>query len=319
MKIFVTGSSGFVGSQLLLKLASLYDSSVYGVVRKNDFPVPQSVEKIEIQSLNDIGLFRNLGELDAVIHLAGKTSSGKIVSSAEKEEMKAVNVGGTLNLARQAAEHGVKRFVFLSTVKVNGGQTQKGQPFVEINLPQPEDAYGRSKLEAEEGLNEISLKTGLEVVVIRSPLVYGPGVKGNFVSLMRLVEIGFPFPLGGIDNKRSLVGLQNLIDFIVTCVEHPAAANQTFFVSDGNDLSTSELLKLVAKAMGRPSRMFSVSSHFLKVVGKLFGKKAISQRLFGSLQVDINKARCLLGWRPKVSVEKELARCIKKNVKEKGV
>jgi nucleoside-diphosphate-sugar epimerase len=195
---------------------------------------------------------------------------------------------------------------------VNGEQTQKDQPFTEADQPQPEDSYGRSKWEAEEGLIKISQKTGMEVVIIRPPLVYGPGVKGNFDSLMRLVATGLPLPLGNINNKRSLVGLENLIDFIMTCIEHPAAANQAFFVSDGNDLSTSELLRVIAKAMGKPSRMLPVPLSLLEAGANLFGKKSISQRLLGSLQVDISKARSLLGWKPATSVERELERCVKK-------
>ena len=312
LKIFVTGASGFVGSKLVHKLAYIDNFSIYGAVHRNNLTVSQSVEAIEIQSLNNVGLFKDLGKIDAVIHLAAKTSGGKQASFIEKSRMKEINVDGTLNLARQAAEHGVKRFVFLSTVKVNGEQTRRGEPFAEEDLPQPEDSYSRSKWEAEEGLIEISQKTGMEVVIIRPPLVYGPGVKGNFASLMRLVATGLPLPLGRIDNKRSLIGLENLVDFIITCVVHPAAANQTFFVSDGNDLSTSELLMLIVKVMGKPSRMLPVPSGLLEAGASLFWKKNISQRLFGSLQVDISKARSLLGWRPATSVEGELVRCVKK-------
>jgi nucleoside-diphosphate-sugar epimerase len=312
VKIFITGASGFVGAQLISKLSSIDSVYIYGAVHRNNLAVFRSVEEVAIQSLNDAGLFGRLGKIDAVIHLAAKTSRGERASFAEKEGMKKINVDATLNFARQAAEHGVKRFVFLSSVKVNGEETQRGQPFTEADPPQPEDFYGRSKWEAEEGLIEICHKTGMEVVIIRSPLVYGSNVKGNFASLMRLVATGLPLPLGGIDNKRSLVGLENLVDFIMTCIEHPAAANQTFFVSDGNDLSTSQLLMLVAKAMGKPSRMLPVPAGLLKAGANLFGKKDISQRLLGSLQVDISKARSLLGWRPAASVEEELARCVKK-------
>ena len=235
----------------------------------------------------------------------------------KKKRMKEVNVDGTLSLAQQAAEHGVKRFIFLSTVKVNGEQTQIDHPFTEVDPPQPTDSYGRSKLEAEKGLIEISRKTGMEFVIIRAPLVYGPGVKGNFDSLMRLVATGLPLPLGRINNKRSMVGLENLIDFIMTCIEHPAAANQTFFVSDGNDLSTSELLILIAKAMGKTLLMLPVPSSLLETGANLFQKKNLSQRLLGSFQVDISKASSLLGWTPAISVKAELASCVRKNLLKK--
>lgn len=310
-RIFITGTSGFIGSQLVHKLESMGSYYIYGAVHRKNLAVFHSVEEIAVQSLNKAGIFRGLGEIAAVIHLAAKTSGGERASFGEKEGMKEINVDGTLNVARQAAEHGVKRFVCLSSVKVNGEQTQRGRPFTEADSPRPEDFYGKSKWEAEERLIEISQQTGMEFVIIRSPLVYGPGVKGNFNSLMRLVATGLPLPLGKIDNKRSLVGLGNLIDFITICVEHPLAANQIFFVSDGHDLSTSELLTRLAKAMGKPSRMLPVPVCWLETGADLFGKKNISQSLLGSLQVDICKARNLLSWRPVISVERELARCVK--------
>lgn len=252
MNIFVTGASGFIGSHLVHKLSFIEGFSVIGVVHQQKLDHPQSIVAVEIQNLNNSGLFEKLSEINIVIHLAAKTYDSGRTSLAGKEKIKKINIDGTLNLARQAAEHGVRRFIFVSTVKVNGEQTLPHHPFTEVDVPQPENSYSLSKWEAEKGLNKIMQNTGMEVTIIRPPLVYGPGVKGNFDRLMRLVATGLPLPLGSIDNKRSLVGLGNLVDFIVTCVVHPAAANQTFFVSDGNDLSTSELLMLVAKAMENP-------------------------------------------------------------------
>jgi lipopolysaccharide/colanic/teichoic acid biosynthesis glycosyltransferase/dTDP-4-dehydrorhamnose reductase len=309
----VTGASGFIGSHLVHKLSFIEEFSVTGVVHRQKLDHPKSIVTVKIQNLNKSGLFEKLSEINIVIHLAAKTYDSGRTSLAGKEGIEKINVDATLNLARQAAEHDVNRFIFVSTVKVNGEQTLPNHPFTEYDVPQPENSYSLSKWEAEKGLNKIAQETGMEVVIIRPPLVYGPGVKGNFASLMRLVATGLPLPLGGIDNKRSLVGLENLVDFIVTCIEHPAAANQTFFVSDGNDLSSSEVLMLLAKAMGKPSRILPVPSSLLEAGANLFGKKGISQRLLGSLQVDISKARSLLGWRPAASVEEELARCVKKN------
>ena len=191
-------------------------------------------------------------------------------------EYRRVNVDGTLNFARQAVAAGVKRFIFISSIKVNGEQTALGQPFTADDTPAPDDAYGISKLEAELGLQQLASETGLEVVIIRPPLVYGPGVKGNFASMIKLVSKGLPLPLGAINNQRSLVALDNLVDLIITCIDHPAAANQVFLAGDGQDLSTTELLKGVAQVMGVPSRLIPVPASLLLLGATLLGKKAMA-------------------------------------------
>lgn len=224
-------------------------------------------------------------------------------------EYRKVNVEGTLNLARQAAEAGVRRFIFISSIKVNGEQTLPVQPFTSDDMPAPEDAYGISKLEAEMGLKALAEETGMELVIIRPPLVYGPGVKGNFASMIKLVDKGLPLPLGAVHNKRSLVALDNLVDLIITCIDHPAAANEIFLAGDGDDLSTTELLRGVGKAMNKPARLIPVPAGMLMFGAALLGKRAVAQRVLGSLQVDISKARNLLGWEPPLSVEEGLRRC----------
>ena len=248
---------------------------------------------------------------DVVIHTAARAHIMKDLSSTPLVEYRKVNVKGTLNLARQAAEFGVRRFVFISSIKVNGERTPKNQPFVPEDTPAPKDAYGISKMEAEQGLQALAADTGMEVVIIRPPLIYGPRVKGNFASLMQLVEKGLPLPLGAIYNKRSMIALDNLVDLIITCVDHPAAANQLFLAGDGQDVSTTELLQGLAKAMGKPSRLVPVPAGLLMFGAAILGKKAMAQRLLGSLQVDISKARNVLGWQPPLSVEEGLnAACL---------
>jgi nucleoside-diphosphate-sugar epimerase len=227
-------------------------------------------------------------------------------SSDPLAEFRKVNVEGTLNLARQAAEAGVRRFIFISSIKVNGEGTPLGSPYRADAQPQPADSYGISKMEAEQGLRALAAETGMEVVIIRPTLVYGPGVKANFLSMMRWLHKGVPLPFGAIHNQRSLVALDNLVDLIVTCIDHPAAANQTFLVSDGEDLSTTELLRRMATALGKPARLLPVPSWLLEAGASILGKKALSQRLCGSLQVDISKTRELLGWTPPLSVDAAL-------------
>jgi nucleoside-diphosphate-sugar epimerase len=222
-------------------------------------------------------------------------------------EYRSVNVLGTLNLARQAAQAGVRRFIFLSSIKVNGDRTQLGFPFAPDQMSAPVDPYGVSKHEAEMGLRTLSKETGMEVVIIRSPLVYGPGVKANFLSIMNWLWRGIPLPLGGITkNRRSFIFLDNLVDMIITCITHPAAANQTFLVSDDEDLSTAELLNRMALALGRPAKLIRVSVALITLGAKLLGRADIAQRLCGSLQVDIKKTKDLLGWSPPVGVDEGL-------------
>jgi nucleoside-diphosphate-sugar epimerase len=221
-----------------------------------------------------------------------------------------VNVEGTRYLAEQAASYGIKRFIYISSIKVNGEGTNE-QPFKADDIPAPEDAYGISKWEAEQVLQKIACNSKLEIVIIRPPLVYGPEVQANFLKLMKLVKSGLPLPLGAIRNSRSFVALDNLVDLISTCLQHPAAIDQTFLVSDGDDLSTPELLWRTAKAFGKSSRLIPIPVLLLKAAALLLGKKDFFQRLCGSLQIDIGKTRQLLGWTPKVSVDAALLKTTK--------
>jgi nucleoside-diphosphate-sugar epimerase len=301
-KVLITGSTGFVGRRLRACLATKGRDLRCAV--RTPSPDENSI------AVGDIGpdtqWEKALNEVDTVIHTAARAHIMKDEVPDPLAEYRNVNVEGTLNLARQAAEDGVRRFVFISSIKVNGEQTPLHQPFTAEDTPAPEDAYGISKMEAEQGLQALAAETGMEVVIIRPPLVYGPGVKGNFATLMRLVEKGIPLPLGAIHNKRSLVALDNLVDLIITCIDHPAAANQVFLAGDGEDLSTTELLRGVANAMGKPARLIPVPAGVLMLGATVLGKKAMAQRLLGSLQVDISKAREVLGWEPVVSVETAL-------------
>lgn len=247
--------------------------------------------------------------VEQVVHLAARVHVMNDRSSDPLTEFRRVNVEGTSVLARQAAAEGVKRFVFLSSVKVNGEFTKPGHPFTADDVPAPEDPYGVSKHEAEHLLRQISAETGMEVVIIRPPLVYGPGVKANFKSMMRWLAHGVPLPLAAVtENRRSLVALDNLVDLIMTCLHHPAAANQTFLVSDGEDLSTAQLLKRMGAAIGQPARLFYLPPTLLKLGASVLNRPGIYQRLCGSLQLDITSTRQQLGWTPPVSVDEGLHR-----------
>lgn len=308
INILITGASGFVGSHLASTLRYRSDT-VVTVVTRRSFEATAS-RKIIVPSMGEGTDWSSaLVGQHVVVHAAARAHVMKDEVPDPLSEYRSVNVSGTLNLARQAAQRGVKRFIFISSVKVNGEQTCLGFPFRVEDTPAPEDPYGISKYEAESGLIEIAEVTGMEVVVIRPPLVYGPGVKGNFASMINIVRRGVPIPFGAIANKRSLVGIDNLVDLIVTCIEHPKAANQIFLVSDGKDLSTPELLRAVAQAMGGRSRLIPVPGSILTLCASVLGKRAMAQRVVGSLQVDISKTREVLGWEPPVSVEEGLRRC----------
>ena len=307
MNVLVTGANGFIGNKLL---STLSVDPVFNLFAVSRSPVTGS---INTHLIDNIDSFTNwscmLKNQHVVIHTAARAHIMKDEVGDRLVEYRRVNVDGTLNLARQAVDAGVKRFIFLSSIKVNGEQTSFGQRFTAQDNPAPEDAYGISKYEAEQGLIQIAAETGLEVVIIRPPLVYGYGVKGNFFNIMRVVKKGIPLPLGGIYNKRSFIALDNLIDLIISCINHPAAANQIFLASDGEDISTSELIRRLAKAAKVRSRLISVPGSILMFTASLLNQKAIAQRLLESLQVDINKTRDILGWKPPLTVDEGLYRC----------
>ncbi len=248
--------------------------------------------------------------IDGVVHCAARVHVMQDDVTDPLQAYREVNVNGTLNLARQAAQAGVGRFVYVSSIKVNGEATQPGRPFTADDVPAPLDPYGVSKLEAEQGLRNIEAQTSMEVVIVRPPLVYGPGVKANFESMMRWVARGIPLPLGAIHNARSMVALDNLVDLLVTCLTHPAAAGKTFLVSDGEDVSTTELLRRTAQTMGKKAFLLPVPASVLELGASLLGKRAVAQRLCGSLQVDIEKTRRLLGWSPPLTLDQGLKKAV---------
>ncbi len=308
--ILVTGATGFVGSAVIARLAR-EKIQARACVRRDGIVIPEGIQAVKVCDLSADNDWRQpLIEVGTVVHTAARVHVMQDRASTPLVEYRRVNVQGTLNLARQAAACGVRRFVFVSSVKVNGEATKFGRPFDEENTPAPLDPYGISKMEAEQGLQEVAAQTGMELVIIRPPLVYGPGVKANFAALMRAVKRGWPLPLGAIKNKRSLVALDNLIDLILICTTHPRAANQTFMVSDGDDLSTSELVCRMALAACVPVRLLPIPVWILKACSVLAGKSEAMQRLTGNLQVDISKANRLLDWVPPVSVSEGLVRAM---------
>lgn len=308
VNVLLTGATGFIGQPLLERLLEHEAYEVTLALRSSDSS-SRCKARVVGEFSNDTDWSAALSNQQVVIHSAARAHIMKEEVADPLAEYRRVNVDGTLNFARQAALAGVKRFIFISSIKVNGEQTPLNQPFTEDDSPAPVDAYGISKWEAEQGLQQLASETGMEVIILRPPLVYGPGAKGNFSSMVELVAKGLPLPLGAINNQRSLVAVDNLVNLIIICIDHPAAANQVFLAGDGHDLSTGELLRGVAQAMGKPSRLIPVPASLLMLVATMLGKKVMAQRLLGSLQVDISKARDLLGWEPPITVEEALHRC----------
>lgn len=301
MNVLVTGANGLVGQSLCAALRQ-QDYAVVAALRSANTGL-EHVERVIVGTIDHATDWSTaLQKVDTVIHLAARVHVMHDAAVDPLAEFRKVNVEGTLQLAMQAAKAGVRRFIFMSSVKVHGEQTLINQPFTEADIANPQDAYGVSKFEAEQGLLLIAQQTGMEVVIIRPPLVYGAGVKANFASMMRVVKRGMPLPLGAIRNKRSFVYVGNLVSLILRCIDHPAAANQVFLVSDGCDLSTTELLRACAGALEVKSWLLPVPQRLIEVCAAILGKRDVAQRLCGNLQVDISKACALLGWTPPISV-----------------
>ncbi len=310
MTLLVTGAGGFVGLTLCHQARSR--GFVVLAVARASAHAPARPDTVSIASIDEETPWTSALEgVRTVLHLAARVHVMDDHSADPLAAFRQTNTAGTLHLARRAAAADVRRFVFISSVKVNGEGTAAGHPFTAADAPDPQDPYGISKTEAEQGLRQIAAETGMEVVIIRPTLVYGPGVKANFAALMRAVQRGLPLPLASVThNRRSFVALDNLVDLLITCIDHPAAANQTLLVSDGEDLSTADLLRRLGHAMGKPARLFPVPPSLLQFGANLLGKGDMAQRLLGNLQVDICHTRNTLNWTPPISVDEGLRRAV---------
>jgi nucleoside-diphosphate-sugar epimerase len=308
--ILLTGASGFIGKHLFEKIKLNYQ--VYLLLRS-----PSKIHEFThvYESLDACSDFSAvLGGIDCVIHLAARAHILKDEAALPLEQFRAVNRDLTLSLAKQAAKNGVKRFIYISSIGVNGVCNEK--PFTFSDEPRPVDDYALSKLEAEESLRLLSAESGMEVVIIRPPLVYGKDAPGNFKRLIKLTEMSLPLPLGAIHNKRSFVSVDNLTDLIVTCIDHPHAKNETFLVSDDEDVSTSQLLAKLLKVQGKPNMLIPIPVNILKLLGSIVKRKAVIERFTNSLTVDIEHTKKTLGWLPPLSLDEGIARCFNENYKD---
>ena len=321
-KILITGASGFIGQSLIKYLLNL-NKSIRGTVRSTSFLLFNTkLEHVFIENINHKTDWReSLNGVDCIIHCAGRAHVMKAKEEDEQKIYQSINVDGTKQLVKQAIEFKVKRFIFLSSIKVNGESTscdnfdkilnkQKKTIFTYTDVPRPEDLYAKSKLEAEKFLSQISSKKNIEVVVVRLPLVYGNGVKGNLARLIKLVRSGIPLPLSLVKNQRSMIGIDNLIDLLIRCIDHPEANGKTFLASDGEDLSTPELIKFIASSMGKKANLFPFPISMLKFLGSVFGKREEINRLVGSLRIDNSYTKETLNWTPLISVEEGIKRMV---------
>ena len=306
MKIFLTGATGFIGKSLVSDLLQKnFDVSI--AVRQKTSLFSDEVKQFIVGDFENIPDFTvSLAEVDCVIHLAGRAHVIDKTKASELEDFRKTNRDLTLHLAKQAVDSGVKRFLFLSSIGVNGNQNNK--PFLETDTPDPQESYAISKYEAEQGLIQLSQDTDLEVVIIRPPLVYGANAPGNFGRLIQWANAKFilPLPLGSVKNSRSLIAIDNLVDFIITCSVHPKAANEIFLISDDDTLSTTQLLKKIARAFDRKTLLLPIPINWMIFMAKLIGREADAVRLFSSLVVDSSKARDLLDWKPVVTMDEAL-------------
>lgn len=312
-RVLLTGATGFVGGALLRRLAEQREHVVVATTRSSPPGIPSSPGVVPVGGLDASAQtdWRDaLAGCDTVVHAAARVHVMDKAAGSDLAAFRAVNLAGTRRLAQQAADSSVRRFVYLSSIKVNGEGTAPGRPYRATDRPAPVDAYGVSKLEAEQALQEVSLASGMEFVIVRPPLVYGPGVRANFAALVRLVRRGVPLPFGAIDNRRSLVALDNLVDLLVQCLDAPQARNRVLLVSDGQDMSTPELIRGIAAAAGVPARLFPMPPAALRWLGTLAGRRAAMDRLCGNLQVDSTQTQALLGWQPPVDVAEALRRAV---------
>ena len=308
-RLAVTGVTGFVGRCLAKRLVA-EGYHVRGLVRRMVSLPGLPLEVVQVGAVDgstDWG--KSLAGIDVVVHLAARTHAVRERGEGDLADYRPVNVDGTRRLAEAAAQSGVRRLVFVSSIKVNGERTTS-RPFLAGDRPAPQDAYAISKWEAEQVVYEVAGSAGLEAVVVRPPLVYGPGAKGNFARLCRAVRRGVPLPFGSVDNRRSLVALDNLVDLLVRCVGHHAAPGQTFLVSDGDDLSTPDMIRRIAQAMDKNALLLPVPSNLLRTAGRLTGREAELDRLLGWLQVDQEHTRQTLDWVPPVTVDQALQRAV---------